>query len=197
MLNLLAGIEIVAFAISGAMVAADEKYDIFGMYMLAFVTAFGGGAVRNLLLGLPVMLLWQQGIYFAIALAAVTVFVLIPQIGYSFPKLWTFFDAVGLASFALQGALYAVQQAYPLSACLTAAVLTGTGGGIIRDLLARRQPLVFHREVYALWALFAGFVVGVGKLSADWELLTLWVVIVLMRMLSVRYNWNLPRSDDL
>jgi uncharacterized membrane protein YeiH len=197
MLDLLSGIGIIAFAISGAIVANEERYDIFGVYMLAFVTAFGGGAVRNLLIGLPVILLWSQGIYFAMAFVAVTIFVLMPRIAYAYPRLWTFFDAVGLASFSLQGALYAVQLSHPLIACITAALLTGTGGGIIRDVIAGRKPLVFQKDVYALWSAYAGFVIGLGKPSADWELLTLWTVIVTMRMLSVRYSWNLPRIGPL
>lgn len=64
----------IAFAISGAIVAMEEEYDLFGVYLLGIVTAFGGGAIRNLLIGLPVSTLWSQEMMFQIAIAAITVF---------------------------------------------------------------------------------------------------------------------------
>ena len=64
----------IAFAISGAIVAMEEEYDLFGVYILGIVTAFGGGAIRNLLIGLPVSTLWSQDMMFQIALAAITLF---------------------------------------------------------------------------------------------------------------------------
>ena len=72
-------------------------------------------------------------------------------------------DAIGLAAFAIQGALYAVKMGHPLSAVIVAAVLTGSGGGIIRDLLAGRKPLVLKAEIYAVWAALGGLIVGLGN----------------------------------
>ena len=69
----------IAFAISGAIVAMEEEYDLFGVYILGIVTAFGGGAIRNILIGLPVSTLWNQEMMFQIALFAITVFFLIPH----------------------------------------------------------------------------------------------------------------------
>lgn len=66
----------IAFAISGAIIAMEEEYDLFGVYILGIVTAFGGGAIRNLLIGLPVTTLWGQDMMFQIALAAITIFFL-------------------------------------------------------------------------------------------------------------------------
>ncbi|MCK9911266.1 TRIC cation channel family protein, partial [Microbacteriaceae bacterium K1510] len=91
-----------------------------------------------------------------------------------------FFDAVGLAAFAIQGALYATKMNYPLSAVLVAAVLTGIGGGIIRDVLAGRKPLVMKEEIYAVWAMIAGLVIGLQQSHDAVQLYLLFGGIVLL-----------------
>jgi uncharacterized membrane protein YeiH len=183
----------VAFAVSGAIVAMEEEYDILGVYILGIVTAFGGGAIRNLLIGVPVSALWEQGLFFQIALLSITAVMLFPNNLLKHWQRWgNFTDAIGLSAFAIQGALYATEMNHPLSAVIVAAVLTGSGGGIIRDLLARRKPLVLRSEIYAVWAILCGFGVGLGIASAPFELYTLFIIITALRVLSYTYNWKLP-----
>lgn len=183
----------VAFAVSGAIIAMEEDYDILGVYILGIVTAFGGGAVRNLLIGVPVSALWEQGYLFQIALLAMTAVFLFPNNMLKHWKRWgNFFDAIGLAAFAIQGALYASKMEHPISAIIVAAVLTGSGGGIIRDLLARRKPLVLHAEIYAVWAISAGVSVGLGLAKTPLELYTLFILLVILRVCSYTYRWRLP-----
>jgi uncharacterized membrane protein YeiH len=186
----------IAFAISGAIVAMEEEYDILGVYILGIVTAFGGGAIRNLLIGVPVSALWEQGTLFVIALIAMTVVYLFPQKTLPHWKRWgNFFDALGLSAFAIQGALYAVKMNHPLSAVIVAAVLTGSGGGIVRDILAGRKPLVLHAEIYAVWAIVAGIAVGTKLASTPVELYILFVIVALLRILSYTYHWKLPHRS--
>lgn len=186
----------IAFAVSGAIVAMEEEYDILGVYVLGMVTAFGGGVFRNLLIGVPVTTLWSQGPFFTAAgIAILIVFVLPMNWIQHWKRSEAFFDAIGLSAFAIQGALFAVQAKLPLSAVMVAAMLTGIGGGMIRDMMAGRKPLVLRDEIYAVWAIGAGFAVGLGKLEKPWELLTLFVFVVLFRMLSVHYKWKLPRRS--
>lgn len=128
-----------------------------------------------------------------IALVTGTVMFLLPSLWFNYLKQWSFFDAVGLAAFAIQGALYAVDMERPLSAIMVAALLTGSGGGLIRDVLAGRKPLIFRDEIYAIWAMLGGLVVGLGWARSPLELYTLVAVIVLMRMLSIVYGWRLPK----
>lgn len=186
----------IAFAVSGAIVAMEEEYDILGVYVLGLVTAFGGGVIRNLLIGKPIVLLWEQGIYFQIALFAMTLVFFMPV---RFIRLWktweAFFDAIGLAAFSIQGALYATNMGHPLSAIIVAAVLTGIGGGIIRDVLAGRKPLVLKDEIYAVWGMLAGALVGLGWTQGAWQLAVLFSLIVVLRMLSVFYKWKLPKRS--
>jgi uncharacterized membrane protein YeiH len=188
----------VAFALSGAMVAMEEEYDIYGVFVLGMATAFGGGIVRNLLIGLPVPTLWEQGTLLWTALLTMLVFFFLPH---RIIRYWRrsepFFDAIGLSAFAVQGALYAAQLGRPLSAVIVAAVMTGIGGGIIRDVLAGRKPMVLREEIYASWTIVAGLCIGTGMI--DWnqpvQLYALCVTIVILRMLSVLYKWKLPRRS--
>lgn len=186
----------IAFAISGAVVAMEEEYDILGVYVLGLVTAFGGGVIRNLLIGMPVTMLWSQGYLLKTAIVAMTIVFLLPvRWILRWRRSEAFFDAIGLAAFAIQGALYATQMNHPLSAVLVAAMLTGIGGGIIRDLLAGRKPLVLKDEIYAVWAMLAGLAVGLGLFVGTVELLLLFVLIITFRMLSVYFKWKLPRRS--
>ncbi|MGB2991498.1 MAG: trimeric intracellular cation channel family protein [Paenisporosarcina sp.] len=183
----------IAFAVSGAIVAMEEEYDLFGVYLLGIVTAFGGGAIRNLLIGVPVSALWEQEMMFQIALFAITAVFLFPQ---NLLKHWNrwgnFFDAIGLSAFAIQGALFAVQLGLPISAIVVAAVLTGSGGGIVRDVLAKRKPLVLRNEVYAVWAVITGLVIGFGIAVNDIALYVLFVSTTTLRVISYLYKWRLP-----
>jgi uncharacterized membrane protein YeiH len=186
----------IAFAVSGAIIAMEEEYDILGVYILGIVTAFGGGAIRNLLIGVPVSALWEQGMLFQIALLAITAVFLFPNNLLKHWRRWgNFFDAVGLSAFAIQGALYASNMGHPLSAVIVAAVLTGSGGGIIRDLLAGRKPLVLRSEIYAVWAVMCGAAVGLGITNSAFELYTLFILTTSLRVLSYLYKWRLPNRS--
>jgi len=183
----------IAFAMSGAFVAMEEEYDILGVLVLGLVTAFGGGIVRNVLIGVPVTTLWAQGDLIMLAVLSVLIaFVLPLKWIHHWKKTEALFDAIGLSAFAIQGGLYASGMNHPISAILVAAVLTGIGGGIIRDLLAGRKPLVLRDEIYAVWAMLAGLAVGLKFFTSTVGLLLLFGLVVFFRMLSVHYRWKLP-----
>jgi uncharacterized membrane protein YeiH len=184
----------IAFAISGAIVAMEEEYDLLGVYILGFATAFGGGIIRNLLIGVPVTNIWDQSTLFTIALLSMTIVFCSPGHQIHRWKRWlNFFDAIGLSAFAIQGASYAHSMHHSISAVITAAVMTGIGGGLIRDLLAGRKPLVLRDEIYAVWAIFVGLVIGLDLVQKVWHMYVLFVIVVLLRLLSIFYKWNLPR----
>ncbi|EKN70618.1 hypothetical protein BABA_04224 [Neobacillus bataviensis LMG 21833] len=183
----------IAFAVSGAIVAMEEEYDILGVYILGIVTAFGGGAIRNLLIGVPVSALWEQGLFFQIALLSITAVFLFPSNLLKHWQKWgNLFDAIGLSAFAIQGAMYAANMNHPLSAVIVAAVMTGIGGGIIRDLLAGRKPIVLRAEIYAVWAIFAGLIIGLKIATHPWEMYTLFALVTSLRVLSYTFDWKLP-----
>lgn len=188
---------IAAFALTGALVGMEERYDLLGVYVLGLVTAFAGGIIKNLLISIPPTVLWSQEILLVTALIAITAAMLLPAKWLAPGAVWRrpvlFFDAVGLAAFSIQAALQARSLALPGSAVLVSAVLTGVGGGIVRDVLSGRKPLIFREEIYAVWTLLAGLVVWLGwadTLVGGW---TLFAAIVLLRMASLRWHWQLPR----
>lgn len=184
----------IAFAVSGAIVAMEEEYDILGVLVLGLVTAFGGGVIRNVLIGVPVTTLWTQNRLIMLAVFSVLIAFVLPwKWIYRWKRSEVFFDAIGLAAFAIQGGLYATEMNHRMSAVLVAAVLTGIGGGIIRDILAGRKPLVLRDEIYAVWAMLAGLSVGLGWAKTNTELVALFIIVIIFRMLSVYYKWKLPR----
>jgi uncharacterized membrane protein YeiH len=186
-------IGIAAFAVSGAIIAMEEKYDIFGVYVLGLVTAFGGGVIRNAFIGMPIQLLWKQELLIYTALIAVTLVIICPAIWFATLRKWlTFFDAIGLSAFSIQGALYATKMNQPLVAVIFAAVMTGIGGGVVRDMLAGRKPLVLQKEIYALWSVLIGVAIGLKWADTVAELYVLFAVVVILRMVSVQYDWRLP-----
>lgn len=187
----------VAFAISGVLVALEEEYDIFGIYVLGFTTAFGGGLVRNLLIGIPIEDFWLQDYLFEIALLAITIVYILPKKWISkWKNCEVFFDAIGLAAFAIQGANYAVSIDAPLIVVIIAASMTGTGGGMIRDMFAGRKPMIFRSGIYALWAVLAGLAIGLDWIRGPYSTFSLLIIIVILRILSVYFKWNLPSNID-
>ncbi|WP_255298316.1 trimeric intracellular cation channel family protein [Brevibacillus dissolubilis] len=188
----------IAFAVSGALVAMEEEYDILGVLVLGLVTAFGGGIIRNLLIGVPVSTIWEQGLLLKVAIFSILIIFLLPVNWIHAGKRWlTLFDAIGLSAFAIQGALYATSMNHSISAVMVAAMMTGIGGGIIRDVLARRKPLVLRDEIYAAWAILLGLIISLGNVGYDQpvQLYLLFALGVTLRMVSVYFNWRLPRRS--
>ena len=186
----------IAFALSGAIVAMEEEFDLFGVYILGIVAAFGGGAIRNVLIGLPVTTLWSQEMMFHIAVACITIFFVVPHHLIKHWNRWgNFTDAIGLSAFAIQGAMHAMSLELPLSAVIASAVLTGCGGGMIRDLLAGRKPIVLRDEIYAMWAVLAALIIAMDITESQWFLYALFIFITFLRILSYLFNWKLPKKS--
>ncbi|MFC7319508.1 trimeric intracellular cation channel family protein [Halobacillus campisalis] len=196
--ELLNVIAVSAFAFSGAIVALSERYDIFGTFILGIATAFAGGIIRNIALDVPVVHVWDQGYLFYVAIITISVV-------YVFPKNWVMFwdrwniylDAIGLSAFALQGAAFAIDNGFSLGGIIFSAILTGVGGGVTRDVLAQRRPMVLHQEIYAVWAMAAGLIVGAGLVSVDSVVQTyiLFLLIIMCRVLSYHLGWHLRFRD--
>ncbi|MCL6454256.1 MAG: trimeric intracellular cation channel family protein [Alicyclobacillus sp.] len=186
-----------AFALSGALVAIEEEYDVFGILVLGFITAFAGGMIRNLVVGLPIAMVWHQNAAFTAAFVAMFLAIVLPsRILQYLLKPILVFDALGLSTFAVQGALYAERVNAPIETVVVAAALTGIGGGVVRDVLAQRKPTVLKSDTYAVWALLAGAVIGLGKIQSNntWQIYTLICAIFVLRLLSILFKWRLPHA---
>jgi uncharacterized membrane protein YeiH len=186
---------VIAFTITGALVASRKQMDVVGFAVLGSVTGIGGGTLRDLLLGVPVF--WVHEPAYLLACVAVSVLVFfaahIPQSRYRY-LLWL--DAIGLALFAVAGAEKAVDAGAQATVAVAMGVMTATFGGVIRDLLGGESPVILSREIYASAALAGALtfisLAGIG-LPRELALGTGFVVGLLVRASALHYGWSLPR----
>ena len=184
----------IAFSFSGALVAIEEKYDLLGITVLGFVTAFGGGALRNLILGLSMEIFWSQTTLFYVSFATIGIVYLFPKKLSSMKMLELVSDAIGLAAFSIQGAFYGLGINSHIGPVIMAALLTGTGGGLIRDILAGKKPSVLCAEIYGSWSIVIAVVIFVYRPTQSIIYLLIIALTVLLRVVGLTYNWNLPKS---
>ncbi|MCL4160017.1 UNVERIFIED_CONTAM: hypothetical protein GTU68_017773, partial [Idotea baltica] len=139
----------IAFAISGTLTAVHKKFDPFGVFIVAFVTAVGGGTLRDVLIGrTPVG--WMQDLNYVYAIIAATLFAIIirKKINYLSTSLFLF-DTIGLGIFTIIGTEIGVQQNLHPIISVSLGVMSATFGGVIRDILCNEIPVIFHKEIYA------------------------------------------------
>jgi uncharacterized membrane protein YeiH len=186
---------IFVFGITGALVGVRKKLDVFGIQVLALVTGLGGGFLRDVLIGATPPAALADWRYLAVpVVAGLMTFFLHPGIG-RVERLVNVFDAAGLALFCVTGARKALDFGLsPLSAALLGTI-SGIGGGVIRDLLSGRVPVVLRSEIYATPAfLGAGIVVlaDAAHYDAAWVTIAAAAVCFVIRLLAIRRGWNAP-----
>ena len=186
---------VIAFTVTGALVASRKQMDVVGFVVLGTVTGIGGGTIRDALLGLPVFWIREPAYLITCALASVSVYFAahIPQSRYK-SLLWL--DAIGLALFAVTGAEKAAHAGVDSTVAVAMGVITATFGGIVRDLLGGEAPVILSREIYASAAL-AGAVVFIVLMAvgAPRELAVGagFAIGLLIRGAALRHGWSLPR----
>jgi uncharacterized membrane protein YeiH len=184
-------IGIISYAASGAFVALEVEYSFVGVYALGLTTAFGGGLIRNMIIGVPVSELWKHSIILTV-LMTLTFIVLLPLKWINHWKRWSlFFDSIGLASFALQGAMSA-QEVFSndLGVMVLASMFTGVGGGMIRDIIAARKPLALKEEIHAILTILCAICIWLGW-STPIQLTLIVLIVIALRMSAIRYQWRL------
>lgn len=182
-------------AMSGALAAGRRSMDIFGVAVIAFVTALGGGTIRDVVLGnFPIV--WTQHpeyVYLVLLAGLATTF--LARFMHHMKTAFLMLDAMGLVAFSLIGCNVALQLDYPVTVVIMAGMLTGICGGILRDVLCNQVPVVFRRELYASVSLcVCALFLGLRSLGVDSDINTL-VCFVLgfgFRMLALRFSWGLP-----
>lgn len=191
--GLFAMIGTVSFALQGGMIAMEKKYDLFAVYLFGLITAFGGGAIRTILIGGSDYDLWNQPGLFWTAIISITLILMFPKIFQKSRWLWgNFLDGVGIIAFAIQGSITAMDFALPVSAVVVSAMITATGGGIIRDLMSQRRPIVLGEVIYGLWIFLVGLIIGMGWADTTLEIYAVFVIFTILRTLSFLYDWKIP-----
>lgn len=198
-LNYLDYIGTLVFAISGAMAAGYKKLDLFGASFIAFITAVGGGTVRDLFLGeTPVS--WMQDVnYIYIILIGVVLTFLFRRFLVQLTKTLFLFDAIGIAVFTILGLQKAlIWDLHPIVAVMMG-MFSAVLGGVIRDTLINRIPLIFRKEIYAMACVAgASIFLLLDNMSMNFELnATISILfIITIRMASVKYRISLPSIDS-
>jgi uncharacterized membrane protein YeiH len=184
------------FAISGATAARQRGLDIFGVCALAFTVACGGGIIRDLCIGaIPPKGLtdWR---YVVTALIASGLTLTLFHIVQRMNRPVLFFDALGLAIFAVTGAYKTLSYGHNGLLATLLGTTTAVGGGVLRDILLNRVPVILEREIYALAALLGTLIIVLGYYYSSLSAELLSVIALLasasLRLLALHFHWNLP-----
>ncbi len=198
MLDFVDAIGVFAFALSGLMEARRRDMDLVGLFVVALVTAFGGGTLRDLLLdrGPP---FWIRNDIYALSILALSLaFALIPATGRVPTRVLLVFDAVGLGLFSVAGAGYALEAGTSTFIAALMGAITGTFGGVIRDVFCNELPSLFRQTPLYATCAFAGAYLYLGlqrtPLAGDTAVWIAIIAIAAFRLAAVRWHWVLPVS---
>lgn len=189
----------IAFAMSGSFAAMQKRLDPFGVIIIAFITSVGGGTVRDLLLDVPVF--WMHDLRMcSIILITSIVSMIFKSLEKNFQVTLFIFDSFGLGLFTIIGVQKGLTaELHPLI-CIILGTITGCFGGIIRDILLNRIPLIFRKEIYATACIIGGAVflllVKYANLSYTFVQVFTILLIVAIRSLAVKYHWQMPKFYD-
>ncbi|MFP1721439.1 trimeric intracellular cation channel family protein [Lonsdalea quercina] len=188
-------IAITAEGMSGALAAGRRNMDIFGVSLIAFITALGGGTVRDILLGNFPIGWTQHPAYIYLTVGAGLFTVIIARFMQHLHRLFLVLDAMGLIAFTIIGCNVALHLNYSLTIVVIAGVTTGIFGGILRDIFCNRTPMVLRKELYACVSmlvalLYLGFR-HVG-LNHDINQLLSFLIGLSVRLAAIRWSWQLP-----
>lgn len=186
----------ISFAMSGSFAAMQKRLDPFGVLIIAFVTAVGGGTVRDLLLDVPVF--WMHDIIMcSVIFVTCMLSMLFKSIEKKFQVTLFIFDSFGLGLFTIVGIQKGLNADLHPLICLTLGTITGCFGGIIRDILLNRIPLIFRKEIYATACIVGGMVflllAEFTALSYTFIQIFTILLIVAIRTLAVKYHWQMPK----
>lgn len=196
----------IAFAASGAMLAIDREMDLFGVIFLGIIAAVGGGILRDVLLGTFPPNAFCNSVYVAVAfVTSLAVFLYADLKGARYwrqrammDRVINLLDAVGLGIFTVVGVQTAMNKGFADNAflCVFMGMTTGVGGGILRDLLSETVPAVLKKRIYAVASLAGGgiyYALVHVMVSGPAAMLTGMLITVVIRILSTRFAWDLPK----
>ena len=183
-----------AFAISGIRHAAAKHFDWFGGYVCGIAVAIGGGTIRDVMLGTTPF--WMTNPIYMICTAFALIFVIIfSKHMEGLRTTWFFFDTLGLALFTIAGIQKSLLFGHPYWVGIIMGCITGSAGGVIRDVLLNNEPVIFHKEIYAMAAILGGityWILDILHLPIEITVISSFCVTCLIRFLAVKYHLSLP-----
>ncbi len=189
----------ISFSMSGSFAAMQKRLDPFGVMIIAFVTSVGGGTIRDLLLDVPVF--WMHDLVMcSLIFITCIVAMIFKSLEKKFRVTLFMFDSFGLGLFTIIGIQKGLNADLHPIICLTLGTITGCFGGIIRDILLNRIPLILRREIYATASILGGSVflllVKFTELSYTFVQISTILLIVAIRTFAVKYHWQMPKFYD-
>ena len=194
-LNIIEVIGTIAFAAAGALTGIHKHLDLFGVFMLALTTAVGGGIVRDVLIGINPPTAFVYPFFTIISLVTAIIVSINYQWINKFNNVIVICDAVGLGAFTAAGAnMSFLYEYHRLFITVMMAVLSGVGGGVIRDVFVRDIPLIFRKEVYAVASIAGAICFFYSKpfLLGNGPMYLCFFVTVIIRMICMKYDINFP-----
>ena len=185
---------VIAFSISGVLVSMRKQMDAFGILIIAFVTAIGGGTLRDVLLDQPVI--WLRDLTYAYTIAITVVIAVIFQNKLNYLRKSLFlFDTIGLGLYTVVGIEKALAADIPWLICIAFGTMSACFGGVLRDLLSNEIPIIFRQEIYATACILGGLVYfGLSQFSVNinWIFIISLSVVIIVRILAVVFKISLP-----
>ncbi len=184
-----------AFAVSGALFAIKKRMDTFGVLIIAFVTAVGGGTLRDMLIGAD-RITWMKDLNYIYTIF-VSVFLAIvfrKKIGYLSKSLFLF-DTIGLGIFTIIGTEIGLQNNFHPLICVALGMITATFGGVIRDTLSNEIPLIFQKEIYATACIIGSvtyLILNEYKIDQDLIHILTTIMVITVRLIAVKFKLKLP-----
>ena len=187
-----------AFAISGIRHAAAKHFDWFGGYVCGIAVAIGGGTIRDVMLGTTPF--WMTSPIYMICTAMALLFVIVfAKHMEGLRNTWFVFDTLGLALFTIAGIQKSLAFGQPYWIAIIMGCITGSAGGVIRDVLLNNEPVIFQREIYAMAAVVGGvtyWLLNYLGVTIEVTVIASFLVTCLIRFLAVRYHLSLPTLKD-
>ncbi|EDM44695.1 yadS protein [unidentified eubacterium SCB49] len=183
-----------AFSVSGALIAMRKRLDPFGIAIIAFVTATGGGTLRDLLIDANIT--WMRNMTFVYVIFGSTILAIIfrKKLQYIRKSLFLF-DTIGIALYTIVGVEKGIAADFPPVICVALGTISACFGGVIRDILCNEIPIVFRKNIYATACIiggFAYFLLQKTPLTDDFVVLIAGSLVIIIRILAVIFNWSLP-----
>lgn len=184
-----------AFAVSGVVAAVERKFDLFGAIILAFVTAVGGGTLRDILIGSTPVSWMDSNVHIWVVLSTVPLAYFFMKILNRLKKTFLMFDTVGIGLFTILGIEKSLSMGLSPMISVMMGVVSAVFGGIIRDVLSNQVPLIFRKEIYAFACISGGLVYLLMVFLNVQNEIGLFVsigVVIAVRLLAIRFKWSIP-----
>ena len=182
------------FAVSGALIAMKKRLDPFGVLIVAFITAVGGGTLRDILIDRQVFWLYNTSIIYSVLIGATVAMIFKSKMNF-FTKPIFFYDALGLGLFSITGVQIGLEADLSPSICILLGTVTGVFGGVIRDIVVNRIPVVFKKEIYATASILGGvlylLMIKLNVPNPYSQIIPI-LFIIIIRLVAVFFNVSLP-----